>query len=113
MGVPDKRHTFDVDRPLTPVDHLLRDHEEGPDVSRRAHFEEWARLVDRVPAAEVSRRAEQLMEQDYSIHFHVWTQRALLELLLALRGRFGLDFEVELLERIEYEVVFVLRKGSA
>jgi len=113
LAVPDKRHTFDVDRPLTPVDHLLRDHEEGPDVSRRAHFEEWARLVDRVPAAEVSRRAEQLMEQDYSIHFHVWTQRALLELLLALRGRFGLDFEIELLERIEYEVVFVLRKGSA
>lgn len=113
LAVPDKRHTFDVDRPLTPVDHLVRDHEEGSEVSRREHFEEWARLVDRVPAAEVSQRAEQLMEQDYSIHFHVWTQRELLELLLALRERFELDFEIELLERIEYEVVFVLRKGSA
>jgi len=112
LAVPDKRHTFDVDRPLTPVDHLVRDHEEGSEVSRREHFEEWARLVDRVPAAEVSQRAEQLMEQDYSIHFHVWTQRELLELLLALRERFELDFDVELMERIEYEVVFVLRKGK-
>jgi predicted SAM-dependent methyltransferase len=113
LAVPDKRHTFDVDRQLTPVEHLLRDHDEGPEVSRREHFEEWARLVDKVPAEEVPRRAQQLMEQDYSIHFHVWTQRELLELLLAVRKRFELDFDLELMERIEYEVVFVLRKGTA
>jgi SAM-dependent methyltransferase len=113
LAVPDKRHTFDSDRPLTPVDHLLRDHDEGPEVSRRAHFEEWARLVDKVPADEVPGRADELMEQDYSIHFHVWTQRELLELLLAVRERFELDFDLELMERIEYEVVFVLRKGGA
>jgi predicted SAM-dependent methyltransferase len=113
LAVPDKRHTFDSERPLTPVDHLLRDHDEGAEVSRREHFEEWARLVDKVPADEVPRRAAELMEQDYSIHFHVWTQRELLELLLAVRERFDLDFDLELMERIEYEVVFVLRKGAA
>jgi hypothetical protein len=29
LAVPDKRYTFDADRPVTPTDHLLRDHREG------------------------------------------------------------------------------------
>jgi SAM-dependent methyltransferase len=112
LAVPDKRHTFDADRPVTPLEHLLRDFGEGPDASRRGHFEEWARLVDRVPEDDVPRRAQQLMEQDYSIHFHVWTQQEALELLTAVRARLDLDFDIELMERIESEVVFVLRKGA-
>jgi SAM-dependent methyltransferase len=113
LAVPDKRHTFDIDRPVTPFEHLLRDFDQGPQVSRQAHFEEWARLVDRVPEDEVSRRAAQLMEQDYSIHYHVWTQREALELLTAVREHLDLDFDIELMERIEYEVVFIVRKQAA
>jgi SAM-dependent methyltransferase len=112
LAVPDKRQTFDSDRPVTPLEHLLRDFQQGPHISRREHFEEWARFVDRVPEDDVPRRAEQLMEQDYSIHYHVWTQREALELLMAVRERFELDFDIDLMERIEYEVVFVLRKGA-
>jgi SAM-dependent methyltransferase len=112
LAVPDKRHTFDRDRPVTPLAHLLRDFHEGPNVSRRDHFEEWARLVERVPEEEVPHRAQQLMDQDYSIHYHVWTQRELLELLTAIRERLDLDFDVELVEPIKHEVVIVLRKGA-
>jgi predicted SAM-dependent methyltransferase len=112
LALPDKRHTFDIDRPVTPFEHLLRDFDEGPHVSRRDHFEEWARLVDRVSEDEVPRRAEQLLEQDYSIHYHVWTQREALELLTVVRQRLSLDFDIELMEQIEHEVVFVLRKGT-
>jgi SAM-dependent methyltransferase len=112
LAVPDKRHTFDSDRPVTPFEHLLRDFDEGPHVSRQDHFEEWVRLVDRVPEEDVPRRVEQLMEQDYSIHYHVWTQREALGLLTAVREHLNLDFDVELMERIEHEVVFVLRKGA-
>jgi SAM-dependent methyltransferase len=112
LAIPDKRYTFDIDRPVTPFEHLLRDFEEGPQVSRRQHFEEWARLVDRVPEDDVPRRVEQLMVQDYSIHYHVWTQREALELLTAVRERLDLNFDIELMEGIENEVVFVLRKGA-
>ena len=112
LAVPDKRYTFDIDRPVTPFDHLVRDFEEGPQVSRQDHFEEWARLVDRVPEAEVPGRVEQLMEQNYSIHYHVWTQREALELLTGVRARLNLDFDIELMERNLNEVVFVLRKGE-
>jgi SAM-dependent methyltransferase len=113
LAVPDKRHTFDRDRPVTPLDHVLRDFHEGPQVSRRDHFEEWARLVERVADDEVPRRAEQLMDRDYSIHYHVWTQREMLELLTTLRARIHVHFDVELVKQNKYEVVFVLRKGTS
>jgi SAM-dependent methyltransferase len=112
LAVPDKRYTFDIDRPVTPFDHLLRDFDEGPQASRRDHFEEWARLVEKVPEDQVSSRGEQLMEQDYSIHYHVWTQREALELLTDARKCLDLDFDIELMEHIEHEVVFVLKKGA-
>ena len=52
------------------------------------------------------------MEQDYSIHYHVWTQREALGLMTGLRDRLDLDFDIELMEQIEHEVVFVLRKRA-
>jgi SAM-dependent methyltransferase len=112
LAVPDKRKTFDVDRPVTSLDHLLRDHAEGPEVSRRSHFEEWARLVDRVDPAAVESHAEELMAKNYSIHYHVWTQAELLELLASLRRKLGLPFDVETLVRNEHEHIAILEKGS-
>ena len=46
-AVPDKRFSFDADRPLTPWEHLERDDRDGPAESRLGHFEEWARLVNK------------------------------------------------------------------
>jgi SAM-dependent methyltransferase len=37
LALPDKRFTFDRDRGLTPFEHLVRDHSEGPEVSRLDH----------------------------------------------------------------------------
>src|SRR4051794_4349755 len=68
LAVPDKRHTFDVAREVTPLEHVLHDLEEGPEWSREQHFYEWARYVDK--AADVDAHAAKLMADDYSIHFH-------------------------------------------
>ena len=43
--MPDKRYTFDFRRPLTPLEHMVADHEQGPERSRAEHYEEWCRLV--------------------------------------------------------------------
>jgi SAM-dependent methyltransferase len=103
LGIPDKRYSFDVDRPLTTLEHLLRDYTEGP---------AWSRLVSKVRDEEASRRhTAQNMEMDYSIHYHVWTQAEMLELTLALRKLVA--FEVELCLRHESEVIFILRKSAA
>jgi SAM-dependent methyltransferase len=110
LCIPDKRYTFDIDRPVTPIEHLLRDDEEGPEWSKRQHFEEWARLVDKVPESEVAAKTAQLIETDYSIHYHVWTQAEILELLSTLQDRLRFTFDVELFLKRDYEVVLILRK---
>ena len=110
LAVPDKRFTFDSKRPPTPLEHILDDHRDGPEASRRAHFEEWARLVDDVPETEVADHVESLLARDYSIHFHVWTQLDVIEVLVALRRELGIEFDLEVAVRNGKENVFVLRK---
>jgi SAM-dependent methyltransferase len=46
MAVPDKRYTFDFDRSVTSIDHLVRDYRDGSGWSKMQHFEEWCRLVE-------------------------------------------------------------------
>jgi SAM-dependent methyltransferase len=111
MAVPDKRRSFDVDRPVTSLEHLVTDHVEGPQTSRTAHYEEWARLVDRVADDEVARHAADLATRRFSIHFHVWTPRAYAEMLTYCQDA-GFPLELELLQRNEHEFLTVLRKTS-
>jgi SAM-dependent methyltransferase len=111
LAVPDKRYSFDADRPVTSLDHLLRDHNQGPEDSRRAHVEEWVRLVLKCDDAEIAEKEiERLIETDYSIHYHVWTPTEIIELVLFLKKM--LYFEVEIMFRDEGEVVFVLKKET-
>lgn len=110
LAIPDKRFTFDRKRPLTTFAHLLRDHREGPAWSKAAHFEEWATLAEDENIE--GRTAQQLMDIDYSIHFHVWTQAELLELLARLKTDLGFDFDVEIVLKNMIEVIFILRKGA-
>ena len=110
LAVPDKRFTFDADRPVTPTDHLIRDHREGPERSRRDHYVEWARLVDKVDEPEA--HATLLLERGYSIHFHAWTQSELVELIQAAGRELELDFDIELMLKNGAEVIFVLRKAA-
>ncbi|HKR01922.1 MAG TPA: glycosyltransferase [Pyrinomonadaceae bacterium] len=112
LAVPDKRFTFDADRPVTTLEHLLRDYAEGPEWSKEQHFREWARLVSKAEGeAAMKAEAARLMELDYSIHFHVWTQAEIMEVLLALKERFNARFEIELLlQNGHHEVIAVLRK---
>jgi SAM-dependent methyltransferase len=108
--VPDKRFTFDSDRPVTTLEHLLRDYREGPAWSKRSHYEEWARLVTGKPEEEVERHANQLIDNDYSIHFHVWSQSEFLQLLLYCRDELSFPLDIELVQRNAGEVVCVLKK---
>jgi SAM-dependent methyltransferase len=109
MAVPDKRHTFDIDREPTRIEHMVRDYEEGPAGSRRQHFEEWARHVEGVSGKQVSERADILEQIGYSIHTHVFTERTLLELLMACDRLVG-PIEIEAVRRNGIETLVVVRK---
>lgn len=111
LALPDMRYSFDRDRQITPLDHLLRDYREGPEWSRRAHFEEWVRLVNGVRDAEqVEREVEVLLAKGYSIHYHAWSQHEMAELVLHLQERYPCD--IELMLRNKGEVIFIIKKSG-
>jgi hypothetical protein len=111
LALPDKRYTFDRNRPVTVLEHLMRDLQEGPEWSRRGHFEEWARIVNGVTDdVQLARQVEHLMAMEYSIHYHCWTQREMMEMLLHLRLKVPFDTEVAL--KRKDEVIFIIRKAG-
>ncbi|MGP0035544.1 MAG: hypothetical protein ACLP4R_13330, partial [Solirubrobacteraceae bacterium] len=110
------RYTFDFRRPRTPLSHLIADHEDGGHGSRREHYLEWARLVypdDDGPPHEQTARAQAaaIVATSYSIHFHVWTQADLLELMLDCHERLG-SFDIEAVRRVGLENIVILRKDG-
>jgi SAM-dependent methyltransferase len=108
LALPDKRATFDAGRPETELAHVVRDYEEGPGWSRRAHFEEFAR--DAEHARDVEARVRQLLELDYSIHFHVWTPERFRELLDHARTQLRFPFETRAFRTSAEEFVLVLER---
>lgn len=110
LAVPDRRRTFDEHREPTPLAHIVADHEQGPARSRSEHQQEWARLVEGVPAEQVADRVRALEAEDYSIHFHVWAPSEFIALLDYARGEGGLSFAVEELRGNEHEFIAILRR---
>jgi SAM-dependent methyltransferase len=111
IALPDKRQCFDVGRSETSFEHLLKDYREGPAGSRRAHFEEWSRLVNKVTDHnDVEKQVLSLMEMDYSIHYHVFTPKTMMEFIVGIRSVLDFPFECELFFRNESEVIIILRR---
>jgi hypothetical protein len=110
MAVPDMRHTFDSGRELTPFEHLVRDHREGPESSREDHYLEFARYFKRMEGKEAEAEARRVREGGFSIHFHVWTRATFAELLERMRAELGLPFKLEALEPNHHEFIAILRK---
>ncbi len=108
LAVPDKRRTFDQDRPSTPIDHLERDFADGPDWSRRDHYREYALLAEHRPPEEVEDRAAEMEAEQMDIHFHVWDRQEFLALLSHLAGT--LDFDIETAQANGIETLVILRK---
>ncbi|MFO5493152.1 MAG: methyltransferase domain-containing protein [Cuspidothrix sp.] len=111
MAIPDMRYTFDRDRPVTSLEHLISDYTEGPEWSKRSHFEEWTRLVNKVPENEFVDSVQHLISINYSIHFHVWTQMEFCELLIYCQSQLSFPMEIELLQKNNnFEFIVILRK---
>lgn len=110
LAVPDKRKTFDCDRPSTSIEHLERDYADGPEWSRTSHYREYAQLAERVPPDEVDKRAAEMEAEDFDIHFHVWNRGELLALLAHLAQAHQPGFDVEAVQANGPETLVVLRK---
>ena len=61
----------------------------------------------------VQRDTDDYLGKEYSIHFHVWTEAEILEVLMVLQRKLGMPFGIELIYRMGYEVMVVLRKVTS
>lgn len=74
LKIPDQRFTFDARRQRTSLQHLIAEEKDPGAFDKRAHFEDWVEHVvgrDRA-APEFEHELSQLLESDYSIHYHAW-----------------------------------------
>lgn len=108
IAIPDKRFCFDRERPITDIDHFIRDHEEGPDWSRDQHFFEFTRLSAKVPEHLLEAKVNEFKKNDYRIHFHTWTSASFMEFLMMFCARYE-PFTIEHVSRNHTELIAVLR----
>ena len=109
LAVPEKHHTFDRDRSVTTLAHLWADHRLGASRSRKEHYQEWVRLVDKkTDPDDIEQAVSRLESMRYSIHFHVWDQPAWLEFMQAMQLHFG--FRLEVICQHGIEIINVIRK---
>jgi len=81
LVIPDMERTFDRDRPLTPLEHLVEDHL-SPDRGRDyAHYEEFYRLAQPVPEDVLADTVARKFAEYYAIHYHVWSHGSFVAML--------------------------------
>lgn len=71
--VPDKRYTFDKSRARTSLEHMILDYREPSDERDFIHFLDFAKKVGGKTGESAVKEAQDLVERDYSIHYHVFT----------------------------------------
>ena len=116
MALPDSRVTFDSTRELTSPEHIIEEHRHGTGSNRAAHYRDWVVNAEkRVDDADA--RIAELMEMDYSIHFHCWRADTFIEFLLAAEKEAGIDFEIAAFAPPEHpaddEFILLLLKGKS
>lgn len=114
MAVPDKRFTFDRLRPVTPLNRLKAFYKNPAkaEAGKWPMFLESAKWIEAKSGAEIVKRAQELKDQKFSIHFNVWSQHDLLELILYVIGEYGFDLDFEAVVKNQHEVIFILQKQA-
>lgn len=116
LAVPDKRYSFDKDRALTSLEHLLNDYKNSADLKTSLeHYREWFSLVESKKHQPVAANLSELLDRQYRIHFHVWRPGNIVELLGYLGREFKMYFNLEdyYYRKGDVEAVFILRKTNS
>jgi uncharacterized protein YbaR (Trm112 family) len=91
--VPDPSTCPDRHRAVTPLEHLIADHEDPSAARDFQHYCEWARFWNNCQESGIEDRARDLAARGYSIHYHVWSAGALHELFACLREKYHCSWE--------------------
>lgn len=110
LAIPNKEETFDINRPSTSIEHLLDEYENGSDKNTRLHYEEFVRIALDKKGKEFQDTLEKLLDQKYSIHFHVWNSSEIIDFIVYLKNNLYFEFSIEEIGECYDEVIFILKK---
>ena len=109
--VPDKRYTFDSERPVTSFEHVVRDDKLGHEISDWSHYLEFAEFADKLTdRGAIERHAKVLQDMDNRIHFHVWDADAAREFFEKAQAYLENSFTIVSFAEAEPEVVVALTR---
>jgi SAM-dependent methyltransferase len=80
LFVPEKRATFDKDRDVTSLEHLIADYQEPSSKRDVSHYFDFFTKAFPTPEAELQKRVDEAIATDYDIHFHTWTYESFKEM---------------------------------
>lgn len=106
-AVPDKETSFDKDRDVTTLEHLIEEYVTG-ETNDLQHYFDWSDNVGEVEDS--METAKHLMKIGYSIHYHVWNKKAIQELFNYLVEIFPLSIERFERTDVRDEFICVMRK---
>jgi len=109
-AIPDKWMGFDIDRPLTTFEHILKDFQNGPSISYVDHLNEWSALVNKTAPEKREEQVKKLMGIKYSIHFHVWDGSSFKNFLDQTNLLLGNPFKILEFVRNDTEHIAILEK---
>lgn len=89
LVVPNKVRTFDNAPPITPLDHLIRDHVDYDRERDRDHFREFYTLAFRSPQYD-NAYIEKQFQDAFPIHYHVWTYESFREMTQYILSDMGI-----------------------
>jgi SAM-dependent methyltransferase len=115
LKVPDMRYTFDAGRQRTPLARLVQEHRDPKRFDFRAHYADWSEKVGGLSPGtpELERDVDDLIERQYSIHFNVWTDDDIWEMIEFTRKEWGLKWRPAVFWRSRFyrkEITVVLRR---
>ncbi len=115
LKIPDKRYTFDVKRRRTPIAHLIAEEANRTTFDKPAHFADWVENVVGVARGtpEFDAQLQQLLDADYSIHYHVWIDEDIREMAEYTRTTLRLNWQPVVFWKAHFyrkESVMVLRR---
>jgi SAM-dependent methyltransferase len=118
LRVPDKRYTFDRGRDRTPLGRLSKEDDNPQLFEPRRHYADWVERVGGIHAGrpEFDATVDDLIRRDYSIHFHVWIDEDIREIVNLSRGAWNCDWDAVAFWKARFyrkETTVLLRRRGA
>lgn len=114
LVVPDKTMTWDRERPVTTIEHMIADAADGGAATKLQAYIEHAQYVhpvitgEHIPANEILASAQGSMDVQMDIHVHSWTHSEFRQLIDYCAEKF--NFRVAHAQNVQNENIFVLQK---